>query len=155
MEAGESLARGALGYRLRRMSGFAEIAENFAFLEEWPARYEYLMDLGKQLPGFEEARKDEAHRVHGCMSQVWLDLTLDAQGKVVLDADSDAFIVRGLLALLVALYTGLSPEEAAALDARAELEPLGLDAQLSPTRRNGLGAMLSRIRETVPALRAR
>ncbi len=128
-----------------------ELVENFAFLEDWPARYEYLLDLGKHLGGLRDVEKNDASRVHGCMSQVWLVLEYAPTTGVRVRADSDAFLVRGLLAVLQSAYEGLSLEAALKLDPAAILGEIGLQAHLSASRRNGLGAMIARIRTLLAA----
>ena len=124
-----------------------EIRENFDFLETWEDRFQYLIDLGKKLPPFPDDWKDEAHRVHGCQSNVWLNLDVNAQEQIELDAVSDAHIVNGLIAIVRAQYVGRTPQEAAAADTEALLRELGLETHLSPTRRNGLHAMIQRVRD--------
>ena len=124
-----------------------EIRENFEFLEAWEDRFQYLIDLGRKLPPYPEELKDEAHKVLGCQSNVWLNIKLDDDDRVDLDAVSDAHIVNGLIAIVHAQYDGLRPEEAAAADTEALLRELGLETHLSPTRRNGLHAMIQRVRE--------
>lgn len=136
------------------MPSFDEIAADFAFLDAWDDRYKYLIDLGRSLPPFPEARRDEAHKVRGCASQVWLAATAaiqDGRRVIRFEGDSDAHIVKGLVALLLALYDGRTPAEIAAIDARAALAPLDLDAHLTPQRSNGLAAMVRRIREIAAA----
>ena len=124
-----------------------EIRENFEFLEAWEDHFQYLIDLGRKLPPSPEELKDEAHKVLGCQSNVWLNIELDDDDRVDLDAVSDAHIVNGLIAIVHAQYDGLRPEEAAAADTEALLRELGLETHLSPTRRNGLHAMIQRVRE--------
>ena len=124
-----------------------EIRENFDFLETWEDRFQYLIDLGKKLPPFPEDWKDEAHKVHGCQSNVWLNLEVDDADRVQLDAVSDAHIVNGLIAIVRAHYAGRTPQEAAKADTEALLRELGLETHLSPTRRNGLHAMIQRVRD--------
>jgi cysteine desulfuration protein SufE len=122
-----------------------EVRENFAFLDGWEDRFAYLIDLGKRLPELPEPYTTEAYRVHGCQSNVWLHLALDDQHRVHVEAKSDAHIVNGLIAVLRSAYHGRTPAEARAFDAAALLKELGLDEHLSPTRRNGLHAMIERI----------
>lgn len=130
------------------MPSFADIAADFAFLEDWDERYKYLIDLGRALPPYPEEKRDAAHKVRGCASQVWLapsKARRDGRDILVFAGDSDAHIVKGLVALLLHLYTDKTPAEIAALDARAALEPLCLDGHLTPQRSNGLAAMIARI----------
>jgi cysteine desulfuration protein SufE len=126
---------------------FDDIAADMAFLDEWEDRYRYVIDLGRAMPPLDEALRTEATRVTGCASQVWLvpgwqDARLDFQG------DSDAMIVRGLIAVLHALYRGKTAAEVLATDAQAAFARLGLDQALSTQRSNGLRAMVERIRDT-------
>lgn len=136
------------------MPRFDDILADFAFLDEWDDRYKYLIDLGRALPAYPEDKRDEAHKVKGCASQVWLNHALaERDGKKVLlfEGDSDAHIVKGLVAVLLALYAEKTPEEILNVDARAALHPLDLEGHLTPQRSNGLAAMITRIREIAAA----
>lgn len=127
---------------------FEEIAETFDFLDDWEDRYRHVIDLGKAMPPMDVALKTPATKVDGCASQVWIQPVLDGAGaKARFDfhGDSDAMIVRGLIAVLHALYAGLSVEEVTRVDALAELGRLGLNDHLSSQRSNGLRAMVGRI----------
>jgi len=124
---------------------FEDIAENFEFLDDWEDRYRYVIDLGKAMPPLEDALKVAATKVDGCASQVWLVPAI-SNGVFRFRGDSDAMIVRGLIAVLLALFDGLSLEDVLRVDAGAELARLGLDQHLSAQRSNGLRAMLERIR---------
>ncbi len=129
---------------------FQEIADTFEFLEDWEERYRYVIELGKAMPPLEEALKVPATRVEGCASQVWLVPEIEGAGagaRFSFRGDSDAIIVRGLIAVLGALYNGLSVDQVGAVDAPAELGRLGLNDHLSAQRSNGLRAMVARIRE--------
>jgi cysteine desulfuration protein SufE len=130
-----------------------QLTTNFELLDDWEERYGYLIDLGKKLPGLPETEKSEANRVHGCQAMVWLVMEPDPDraGALRVRADSDAFIVRGLIAVLQLLFNGRTPEEILAADARTALSRLGLDKHLSPTRKNGLFAMVERIRSLAQA----
>ncbi|MEJ6388296.1 SufE family protein [Gymnodinialimonas ulvae] len=124
---------------------FEEIAETFEFLDDWEERYRHVIELGKAMDPLDEAVKVSATKVDGCASQVWIlprikGETFDFQG------DSDAIIVRGLIAVLHALYGGLSHADVLEVDAPAELGRLGLDEHLSSQRSNGVRAMVERIR---------
>ncbi len=125
-----------------------KLISNFELLGDWEERYGYLIDLGKKLPGLPEAEKTEANRVHGCQAMVWLVMEPDPgrTGALRIRADSDAVIVRGLIAVLQLIFSGHTPEEILAADAKSTLSQLGLDKHLSPTRKNGLFAMVERIR---------
>ena len=126
---------------------FEEIVDTFEFLEDWEDRYRHVIDMGKEMPEMPEALKVPATKVEGCASQVWLHAS-DAGGQLRFQGDSDAMIVKGLIAVLLALYNGLPPAQAQAVDARAELERLNLTDHLSSQRSNGLRAMVERIQET-------
>ncbi|HMQ94763.1 MAG TPA: SufE family protein [Amaricoccus sp.] len=128
---------------------FEEIVEDFAFLEDWEDRYRYVIDLGKAMPALDDALKTPATKVEGCASQVWIVPRLDGAGRAArfdFRGDSDAMIVRGLIAVLHALYAGLDPGQVLAVDAPGELGRLGLDQHLSSQRSNGLRAMVGRMR---------
>lgn len=127
-------------------TSFEEVVETFALLDEWEDRYRFLIELGRDLAGLPEADKVPANKVEGCTSQVWLTARRDESGRLRLQGDSDAHIVKGLVALLLLLYGGRRPEEVGAVDARAELERLDLEGHLSPSRANGLFSMVRRIR---------
>lgn len=126
---------------------FEEIVETFAFLDDWEDRYRHVIDMGKAMPPLEEEFKVPAYKVDGCASQVWLRPLITA-GRFDFSGDSDAMIVRGLIAVLHALYSGLPAAEVARIDAAAELGRLGLNEHLSSQRSNGLRAMVERIRKT-------
>ena len=129
---------------------FEDIADTFAFLDEWEDRYRYVIELGKAMPDMDESLQVNATRVHGCASQVWIAPEIKGQGAeqtVHFTGTSDAMIVRGLIAILHALYSGKSPASIMAIDASAEMADLGLDQHLSSQRSNGLRAMVARIRE--------
>ena len=129
---------------------FEEIAEDFAFMEDWEDRYRHVIDLGKALPAFPDALKVPATKVDGCASQVWLQPKI-TDGQFRFDGDSDAMIVRGLIAVLRALYNDLPCAAVAAVDAHGELARLGLHDHLSAQRSNGVRAMIERIRLTASA----
>lgn len=120
------------------------IAEEFAFFADWTERYQYLIDLGRKLPPFPEALKTEEHKVQGCQSQVWLVASGDAQ-RLHFQAISDSAIVSGLIALLLRVYSGRSAQEVLDTEPRY-IEAIGLAKHLSPTRSNGLAAMLQTIK---------
>jgi cysteine desulfuration protein SufE len=118
------------------------IAEEFAFFSDWTERYQYLIDLGRQLPPFPDASKTEENRVHGCQSMVWLIPSGDAS-KMHFDAASDSAIVSGLIALMLRVYSGRSAREIVDTEP-AFVQEIGLAKHLSPTRSNGLAAMLAK-----------
>ena len=122
----------------------AAIAEEFAFFGDWTERYQYLIDLGRQLPPFPDAEKNEENRVHGCQSMVWLIPSGDAS-RLHFEATSDSAIVSGLIALLLRVYSDRSAREIVDTEP-TYIQEIGLAKHLSPTRSNGLVAMLNRIK---------
>ena len=129
-------------------AAFEDIAETFEFLDDWEDRYRHVIELGKAMPGLDDAVKVPATKVDGCASQVWFLPRIEGQGpgaRFDFDGDSDAMIVRGLIAILKALYSGLSVEEVLRVDAGVEMGRLGLDKHLSSQRSNGLTSMIGRI----------
>lgn len=124
---------------------FEEIADTFEFLDDWEDRYRHVIDLGKAMPAMDPALQVPATKVDGCASQVWI-MPMIEDGRFDFQGDSDAMIVRGLIAVLHALYAGLPLDQVAGVDAQAELARLGLDEHLSAQRSNGLRAMVERIR---------
>lgn len=130
-------------------AAFEEIVETFEFLEDWEDRYRHVIDLGRAMDPLEDAFKVPATKVDGCASQVWLMPEIEGQGAGAVyrfKGDSDAMIVRGLIAVLRALYDGRTVAEVLATDAGAQMARLGLDEHLSSQRSNGLRAMVERIR---------
>jgi len=128
-------------------AAFEEIVEDFEFLDDWEDRYRHVIDIGKAMDPLDEALRVPATKVQGCASQVWM--VPKVQGGVFsFQGDSDAMIVRGLVAVLAALYNGLTISEVQAVDAPAELGRLGLNEHLSSQRSNGVRAMVERIRVT-------
>ena len=122
-----------------------EIKETFEFMDEWEDRYRYIIDLGRQLPDFDEKDQTEENRVHGCTSKVWL--VYEKQGdKLIFKGDSDAHIVRGLVSIILMIFSNKTPEEIIKTDAKAILSDLGLSQHLSPMRTNGIFAMVERIK---------
>ena len=130
--------------------GLGQIVDDFGVLDDWDERYRYIIDLGRKMPPFPDALRGDAVKVRGCASQVWLVARRerDAQGRdvVAFVGDSDAMIVRGLIAILLSLYSGKTPQEILAINAKSVLGSLGLDTHLSQQRSNGLFAMVERIR---------
>jgi len=125
---------------------FEEIVEDFEFLEDWEDRYRHVIDQGKAMDPLDDALKVPATKVDGCASQVWLHPIIES-GVFRFDGDSDALIVRGLIAVLRSLYNGLPVSEVPKVDAGGELARLGLNDHLSAQRSNGLRAMIERIRD--------
>lgn len=131
-------------------AGFEEVVEDFEFLEDWEDRYRMVIEMGKAMEPLPEALKVPATKVEGCASQVWLHMVPES-GVFHFQGESDALIVKGLIALLHRLYDGLPLSDVLAVDARAELGRLGLHDHLSAQRSNGLRAMIERIREEAGA----
>lgn len=134
-----------------------EIIETFELLDDWENRFSYLLDLGKSLPDMPESERTEDARVHGCQAQVWLRLGVTGgdDSRVWIRAASDAHIVQGLIAIVISIFGNKTPEEVMATDAEAVFRTLDLETHLSGTRRNGLAAMIARVRalaETVIAI---
>lgn len=129
---------------------FEEIAGTFEFLDDWEDRYRYVIELGRDMPPLDDALKVPATKVDGCASQVWLVPKVEG-GTFSFDGDSDAMIVKGLIAILRALYGGLPVAQVSGVDAPAEMARLGLDEHLSAQRSNGLRAMIERIRMVAAA----
>ena len=125
---------------------FEEIADTFEFLDDWEERYRHVIELGKAMPTMDPALQVPATKVEGCASQVWIMPRIE-NGRFDFQGDSDAMIVRGLIAILHSLYSGLTVAEIGQVDAQAELARLGLDEHLSSPRSNGLRAMVQRVRQ--------
>lgn len=128
---------------------FEDIADTFEFLDDWEDRYRHVIELGKAMPALDPAFRVPATKVDGCASQVWIRPVVDGSGpeaRFDFQGESDAMIVRGLIAVLHALYSGLPVREVVAVDAAAELARLGLNDHLSAQRSNGLRSMVERIR---------
>jgi cysteine desulfuration protein SufE len=136
-------------------SSINEIIENFDLLEEWDDRYRYLIELGRTLPPLPEAARNDANKVRGCASQVWLSTTVKPNGStgpvLAFEGDSDAHIVRGLIAILFALYSGKGAKDILSTDAVALFEKLGLREHLTPQRSNGFRSMVDRIHRDASA----
>jgi cysteine desulfuration protein SufE len=132
------------------MTAIDDIVENFATLDQWDDRYRYLIELGRELPPLAPAAHNNANKVQGCASQVWLDTDVHANGAggpvLTFAGDSDAHIVRGLIAILFAIYSGKHAKEILATDAVALFERMGLREHLTPQRSNGFRSMVERIR---------
>ena len=132
------------------MTTIDEIRENFELLEEWDDRYRYVIELGRMLKPLPEAEHSAENKVRGCVSQVWLSKQLDrsngGEPKLNYLGDSDAHIVRGLIAILLTLYSGRTPQQILATDAIKVFDEFGFRDHLTPQRSNGLRAMVERIR---------
>jgi cysteine desulfuration protein SufE len=137
------------------MADIGDIIDNFSVLDDWDDRYRYLIELGRELPPLAETAHNDANKVQGCASQVWLDTKVrpnGASGPVLTFAgDSDAHIVRGLIAILFAIYSGKAAKDILASDALALFERLGLREHLTPQRSNGFRSMVERIRSDARA----
>lgn len=122
----------------------AELVDEFEIFDDWMARYEYVIDLGRQLPEFPEQWKTDENKISGCQSQVWLNIQLQEDGKLHIDGMSDASIVSGLVAIVLRVYSGQSPKDI--LEAKPDfIADIGFTDHLSPTRSNGLHSMLRTI----------
>jgi cysteine desulfuration protein SufE len=134
---------------------FQEIAENLTFLDDWEDRYRYLIELGQALPRLDESERNDANKVKGCVSQVWLVAeTVEANGVpgLHLKGESDALIVQGLVAVLLALYSDRPAQQIAETDAIAKFDELGLREHLTAQRSNGLVAMVNRVQSEARAI---
>ncbi|MFQ5563724.1 MAG: SufE family protein [Parvularculaceae bacterium] len=144
------LALGVSAAYFLQMASFEDIKQDFAFLDAWDDRYKYLIDLGRNLEPYPEQVRDDAHKVRGCASQVWF-FAEHENGALVFYGDSDAHIVKGLIAVLFALYSGKTPREIVDIDPESALAPLDLKDHLTPQRSNGLVSMVKRIRNIAAA----
>ncbi|MFQ6614138.1 MAG: SufE family protein [Fidelibacterota bacterium] len=132
---------------------YETLTSHFRLLGNWEDRYRYILDLGKKLPPFPPRYRTEEYRIHGCQSQVWMRLEwTGAPPTLDFLADSDAHLVRGIIAILYILFRGRSAEEVLDLDVEAAVQKLDLKQHLSPTRNNGLTAMIRRIQRSARAL---
>ena len=121
-----------------------EIVDDFSMYDEWLDKYEFLIELGKNLDAYPEEKKTDDRLIKGCQSRVWLDWGME-EGRLYFSADSDAIITKGIISLLISVYSGRTPEEIAA-DDFSFLNRIGLKENLSPTRANGLVSMIQTIR---------
>ncbi|HML09023.1 MAG TPA: SufE family protein [Xanthobacteraceae bacterium] len=137
------------------MADIRDIIDNFSVLEDWDDRYRYLIELGRELPPLAEAAHSDANKVQGCASQVWLATHVRPNGAggpvLTFLGDSDAHIVRGLIAILFAIYSGKSAKDILSIDALALFERMGLREHLTPQRSNGFRSMVERIRSDARA----
>jgi cysteine desulfuration protein SufE len=137
------------------MADIDEIIDNFSVLDDWDDRYRYLIELGRELPPLAEAAHNDANKVQGCASQVWLDTSVRPNGAngpvLTFLGDSDAHIVRGLIAILFAIYSDKAAKDILGTDAVALFERLGLREHLTPQRSNGFRSMVERIRSDARA----
>ena len=121
-----------------------EVVETFSMYEEWLDKYEYLIDLGKNLEPYPEEKKTDDRLIKGCQSRVWLDYRMD-RGRLYFNADSDAIITKGIISLLIGIYSGRTPKDISGSDF-SFIEKIGLKENLSPTRANGLASMIASIK---------
>lgn len=129
------------------MDAAQSLIDDFSLFDDWEDKYRYVIDMGKQLEAMKESEKNEASKVEGCMSQVWINARFDESSRhLVFTGDSDAFIVKGLIALLLHCYNNQTPEAVLALDMESLFARLGLQEHISPNRRNGFYAMVNRIK---------
>ena len=135
-------------------AALTELKDEFEVLGDWEERYRYVIELGRDLAPLSDAERSDANKVRGCASQVWLVTEPQADGRLAFRGDSDAHIVRGLIAILLRLYSGRAPAEVLAFDAKQAFEDLGLSGALSSQRSNGLASMVARIRRDAGAAQA-
>tara|TARA_R110000824_G_scaffold366730_2_gene555711 strand:+ start:242157 stop:242579 length:423 start_codon:yes stop_codon:yes gene_type:complete len=134
-----------------------DLIDDFSFLDDWEDRYRYVIELGKGLEPLSDAEHSDTNKVQGCVSQVWLVTEPDNKAmepSITFRGDSDAFIVRGLIAIVLRIYSGKSAKEILAIDAREVFEKLGLNEHLSPQRSNGLYSMVERVKSDAASLLA-
>lgn len=129
-----------------------ELIDELSGLDDWMDRYSYIIDLGNQLPAIDESLKTPSHLIEGCQSRVWLDARLSPEGKVEFTADSDAIIVKGIISMLIDVLNGHTPQEILNADLYF-IDRIGLSEHLSPTRSNGLLAMVKQMRLYATAFR--
>jgi cysteine desulfuration protein SufE len=130
------------------------IIEEFSDIEDWMDRYAYIIDLGNALPAISEEYKTPSHLIEGCQSRVWLNADLDSEGNIIYTADSDAIIVKGIISLLIEVLSGHTPSEILDSDLYF-IDKIGLSEHLSPTRSNGLVAMVKQMRMYALAFKAK
>ena len=137
-------------------ASFEDIREDFELLDDWEDRYRYVIELGRKLEPLPDDMRNAVNKVQGCVSQVWLSTTVDPDGgtpRLLFIGDSDAHIVRGLVAILFAIYSGKTADEILSIDAQQTLGALHLSEHLTPQRSNGLMSMVQRIRKDAEAAR--
>ena len=127
------------------MEDIQTLIENFSFLETWEDKYQYLIDLGENLPALKASYKTDSFKVSGCQSQVWLIPSFE-KGKLFFKADSDAIMVKCIIAILLSIYSGKTPQEIKNIEVEKVFAKLGLGEHLSPSRRNGMMSMVEKIR---------
>ncbi len=133
------------------MESFETIAGDFAFLDEWEERYKYIIDLGRHLAPLSDEERNETNKVQGCASQVWLVFDPPRNGRLYFRGDSDAHIVKGLVAMMTALFSGKTFQDIIDLDPQEKFAEIDLTAHLTPQRANGLSSMVARIKREAKA----
>lgn len=133
-----------MAYNITLEEAEKDVVETFSMYEEWLDKYEYLIDLGKNLEPYPEEKKTDDRLIKGCQSRVWLDYRME-EGRLYFNADSDAIITKGIISLLIGIYSGRTPQEIAGSDF-SFIEKIGLKENLSPTRANGLASMIATIK---------
>lgn len=122
-----------------------KLLRNFARCQDWEDRYLYMIELGGRLPELNETQKSDSNLIAGCQSQVWIDMQLQSDGTITFAGDSDAAIVKGLVAIVIILFQGKTPQQILALDVKSFFEQLALEQHLTPSRTQGLNAMIRTI----------
>ena len=130
-----------------------ELVDEFSDIDDWMDRYSYIIDLGNSLPEIDDSKKTPSNLIEGCQSRVWLDASLDEEGRVYFTADSDAIIVKGIISLLISVLNGHTPDEILNADLHF-INDIGLGEHLSPTRSNGLVAMVKQMKMYAMAFKA-
>lgn len=138
-----------MAYNITLEEAEKDVVETFSMYEEWLDKYEYLIDLGKNLEPYPEEKKTDDRLIKGCQSRVWLDYRME-EGRLYFNADSDAIITKGIISLLIGIYSGRTPQEIAGSDF-SFIEKIGLKKNLSPTRANGLASMIATIKTAAMA----
>ena len=138
-----------MAYNITLEEAEKDVVETFSMYEEWLDKYEYLIDLGKNLEPYPEEKNTDDRLIKGCQSRVWLDYRME-EGRLYFNADSDAIITKGIISLLIGIYSGRTPQEIAGSDF-SFIEKIGLKENLSPTRANGLASMIATIKTAAMA----
>ena len=138
-----------MAYNITLEEAEKDVVETFSMYEEWLDKYEYLIDLAKKLEPYPEEKKTDDRLIKGCQSRVWLDYRME-EGRLYFNADSDAIITKGIISLLIGIYSGRTPQEIAGSDF-SFIEKIGLKENLSPTRANGLASMIATIKTAAMA----
>ena len=138
-----------MAYNITLEEAEKDVVETFSMYEEWLDKYEYLIDLGENLEPYPEEKKTDDRLIKGCQSRVWLDYRME-EGRLYFNADSDAIITKGIISLLIGIYSGRTPQEIAGSDF-SFIEKIGLKENLSPTRANGLASMIATIKTAAMA----